>query len=356
MFLRNSWYVAMWGEALSPGALEGRQILGEPIVFFRKENGAIAAMLDVCPHRFAAFSVLGRLLPHDRIQCPYHGLEFSADGHCVRNPHSGGNLPSAACVKVYPAYEQDSLIWIWMGAPALADADTIPRFPLLTQSPPELMSKRDHLVLEASYVLITENLLDLSHASILHDGILGNAESIVANIKVVSDDISVSVTRLTPDIPVPGMYDLMYRQEGGRVDMWTTMTWRAPGCMVNDTGVTELNGDRAEGSGIFGHHFLTPISETRTLYHFCAVRQNPPRLSPDQEIEVREKISELRRTAFSDQDGVVIAAQQARVLNPAVDTSRPVLLKIDEAPVRFRRILDQLLSQERSLAEAAPTS
>lgn len=47
-----------------------------------------------------------------------------------------------------------------MGDVELANSDNIPRYPLLVDSPSELISKRDHLVLDASYILITEILDD----------------------------------------------------------------------------------------------------------------------------------------------------------------------------------------------------
>lgn len=347
MFLRNAWYVAMWGPDLAEGALERRRILGEPIVFFRKEDGGLGALADVCPHRFAAFSVLGRLLPGDRIQCPYHGLQFGVDGKCVHNPHGPGNLPEAATVKTYPVVERHSLVWIWMGEPARADLAAIPDMSLLDRADSAHATTRDWLVLDASYILITENLLDLSHANILHDGILGNEESIPAEIVVEQDGDKLSVMRLNENVPVPGMYDLMYRRDGGRVDMWTEMSWQAPGCMINDTGVTEVGGSRGDGSGIFGTHFLTPETETTTLYHFCAIRRNPVVLDAADAAHVRQRISELRRKAFEQQDGLVIATQQKQMLDPAINSAHPVLLKIDEAPVRFRRILDGLIAAEQ---------
>lgn len=352
MYLRNAWYVAMWAKNLGTDVIESRQILGEPIALYRKRDGGIAALLDVCPHRFSAFSGLGKILPGDRIQCPYHGLQFDSDGRCVHNPHGAGNTPSSAAVKTYPAYEQDAIIWIWMGDTKLANSDDIPRYPLLADSPPELISKRDHLVMDANYILIIENLLDLSHASILHDGVLGNEETIFAEIDVSEDGDELMVARLNRDVPVPGMHDLMFRRNGGQVDMWTDITWRAPGCLRNDTGVTDVGGTREDGTGIFGHHFLTPIDETTTSYHFCAVRQNPIELEADTETEVRNKISDLRHMAFEEQDGVVIAAQQKRMLNSAIDTSRPILLNIDDAPMRFRRILDRLIANEQPASDA----
>lgn len=347
MFLRNCWYVAMWSEALTGVSLHSRQIMGEPIIFFRTEDGTAVAMLDSCPHRFAAFSVLGRLLPEDRIQCPYHGLVFNTRGQCVHNPHGTGNLPASASVKTFPCHEQDTLVWVWMGDPARAETGSIPRFRTLVESPPELVSKRDYIEFDASYLLIVENLLDLSHSNILHEGILGNEESFVADIKVETGPASLTVTRLNSNVPVPGMYDLMYRQDGGRVDMWSKVTWHAAGNLVNDTGVTEVGGAWEAGSSIHGHHFLTPISEIKTLYHFCGVRQNPLTLDPKTEQHVRDQISVLRRTAFEHQDKAVISAQQLNLSNPAIDTSRPALFKIDDAPVRFRRILDKLVADEQ---------
>ncbi len=53
MFLRNYWYVAASDQEVQAKPL-GRTILGEPIVFFRTEDGTPAAMEDRCPHRQAA--------------------------------------------------------------------------------------------------------------------------------------------------------------------------------------------------------------------------------------------------------------------------------------------------------------
>ena len=50
-FVRNSWYVGTWADELAPGALLGRTILGEPVLFFRSAEGAVAALEDRCCHR-----------------------------------------------------------------------------------------------------------------------------------------------------------------------------------------------------------------------------------------------------------------------------------------------------------------
>ena len=81
-YLRNAWYVAAWSDDLGDGQLLSRTILKERIVLYRKSDGNVAALQDRCPHRFAPLH-MGKILHGDRIQCPYHGLEFNSSGTCV---------------------------------------------------------------------------------------------------------------------------------------------------------------------------------------------------------------------------------------------------------------------------------
>src|SRR5689334_18275971 len=111
-YLRNAWYVAMWGETLAD-TLVPRTILNEPVVFYRTADGRPVALTDRCPHRFPPLH-RGRRIGADRIRCGYHGLEFDRSGACVRNPHGDGRLPPAK-VRVYPVVEKHSILWIWMG-------------------------------------------------------------------------------------------------------------------------------------------------------------------------------------------------------------------------------------------------
>ena len=51
-FLTNAWYAACWADELQDKPL-GRTILGEPLVLYRADTGAVRALSDTCPHRFA---------------------------------------------------------------------------------------------------------------------------------------------------------------------------------------------------------------------------------------------------------------------------------------------------------------
>ena len=79
-YLRNRWYVAAWAHEIDSGPL-ARTIMDEPIVLFRGEGGAPAALEDSCAHRFVPLS-MGKV-ENGCIECPYHGLVFDATGACV---------------------------------------------------------------------------------------------------------------------------------------------------------------------------------------------------------------------------------------------------------------------------------
>src|SRR5262249_55992316 len=100
-YLRNAWYVAAWSDDLADGQLLSRTILKEPVVLFRKSDRHLAALQDRCPHRFAPLH-MGKIVDGDRVQCPYHGLEFDSSGACVLNPHRTKNIPPRPPLPTYP--------------------------------------------------------------------------------------------------------------------------------------------------------------------------------------------------------------------------------------------------------------
>ena len=203
-YLRNAWYVAAWSDGVGDGQLVPRTIMDEPIVLYRKADGAVAAIEDRCAHRFAPLS-MGKIVGGDRIQCPYHGLEFDGSGACVRNPHGTKNIPPRARVKSYPVIEKHKAVWVWMGD-APADAGKIPDFGVLDNVPELHTTKRDCIVIKANYQLIIDNLLDLSHTSYLHEGILGNADTVESDITAEQDGDDVVVGRHATNSAPPGMF------------------------------------------------------------------------------------------------------------------------------------------------------
>ncbi|ABE36882.1 rieske [2Fe-2S] domain protein [Paraburkholderia xenovorans LB400] len=345
-FLRNTWYAAGWSQDLAAGAMLGRTMLNEQLVLFRADDGTVSALSDICPHRFAPLH-LGKIVDGCRIQCAYHALEFDGTGACVKNPHGKQKIPAAAKLQAYPVVEKHSLIWVWMGEQAAADPSVIPDFSMLDPDSGFQVSRRDWLHMDASYDLVVDNLMDLSHTAFLHDGILGSKYTIKADTSLEQTGETVKVTRLMPNVPVPGFFDLMFNRDGGIVDYWTEIRWNLPGCLMNNTGVTLPGAPRSEGTGVYGMHFLTPETDVSCWYHFAAVRQNPRTWGEPIDTEIKEKISDLRRYAFEEQDQWIIKAQQQTILR-AKGNLQPVSLETDIGIERYKRILKAALVAERS--------
>lgn len=123
------------------------------------------------------------------------------------------------------------------------------------------------------------------------------------------------------------------------------MRWDAPGCLLNDTGVTAPGASRDEGTGFWGTHFLTPQTEDTTYYLFAAVRFNQISWGEPLDSKIHKQLSELRRIAFEDQDQMIIKAQQANMKRTPYPL-KPLMFDIDVGPVRYKRILDAMIHHE----------
>jgi vanillate O-demethylase monooxygenase subunit len=343
-YLRNAWYVAGWSDDLSDDRLLARTILSERIVFYRKPNGDIAALEDRCPHRFAPLS-MGKVVNGDRLQCPYHGLEFDPSGACVLNPHGNKHIPSRARVRSYPVTERHKAIWVWMGDQA-PDPAKVPDFSVLDNVPEMHATKRDRITIQANYELIIDNLLDLSHGSYLHEGILGNQETVEAEITVDVDGNDVVVGRHANNATAPGLFAILMPTKPERVDKFTRMRWMPPSNLRLVTGICMPGAAPESGTGYHAIHMLTPESDRTTHYFFTAVRFNVLTTDDKLNAQIQDKISTTRRFAFEEQDAPVIEAQQ-EIIDGSHTPVDPVLLAVDVGPVRYKQILAKLIRAEQ---------
>jgi len=126
MYLKNAWYVGATSEEVAGRPL-GRTILGEPVVFYRDEaTKAVAALEDRCCHRGAPLSS-GFLAPKG-LGCGYHGIVFDESGAAIEIPGQE-NIPARARVRAYRSRNVRVSAGSWMGDPARADEQAIPRIP-----------------------------------------------------------------------------------------------------------------------------------------------------------------------------------------------------------------------------------
>lgn len=340
-YLMNTWYVAAWDNEVAEGALLARTLLDRPIVLFRNEEGAVHALADRCPHRFAPLS-MGKLCG-GAVQCPYHGLEFDGAGACVRNPHGDGAIPKAARVASFPVVERHSLIWIWMGDAAKADPAAIPDFSCL-DGETQFVGKR-YLHVKANYVLETDNIMDLSHIQFLHGSTLGSDAVAKAETEVKEDGNTVWSLRMTSGEIMPDfLYQAMGVPHGTVVDRWIDVRWDAPANMALFAGAVPTGGTRADGRSTPTCHLFTP--ETATTSHYWFSISFPKEIGEGGQQIAEAQIDGLK-VPFSTEDLPMLEAQQNAMGDAEFWSLKPVLLVGDAGAIRARRVLDRLIAAER---------
>eukprot|EP00244_Chara_vulgaris_P009348 TRINITY_DN395_c0_g1_i2.p1 TRINITY_DN395_c0_g1~~TRINITY_DN395_c0_g1_i2.p1 ORF type:complete len:465 (+),score=71.95 TRINITY_DN395_c0_g1_i2:56-1396(+) len=156
--LRNFWYPIAFSADVDEKSLVPFDCFEEPWVLFRNLEGRIGCVRDECAHRACPLS-LGKVVD-GRVQCPYHGWEFSTSGACERMPST---TPSRISVRSLPCVEQDGMIWVWPGT------DT-PAAHISCCQPPSGYTIHAQIVVDVpvEHGLLIENLLDLAHAPFTH--------------------------------------------------------------------------------------------------------------------------------------------------------------------------------------------
>ncbi len=343
MFIQNAWYVAAWSNEISDQPF-ARRLLNIPIVLYRTSDGSPVALEDRCCHRGAALSkgcVIG-----DNLQCGYHGLLFNAQGTCIEIPGQA-RIPPSAKVRNYPIHEQDSLIWIWMGAAELADPHNIPAFPYHNDARAWPHQSTTFNV-KCNYRLIIDNLLDLTHLAYVHKTTIGgNPQAHVnAQFNITRKENGVYFIRWLLDCLPPPTYVSMvgFKQN---VDRWMEFEFFSPGAIHQFTGALLANtgaydqGLREGGFALRIFHGITPETEHSSHYFWSAAhgfRQN--------EADVTQKLFDAISLAFRE-DEEMLESQYERHL--AFPDGALLDIKHDAARIHANQVLDDLLAQEAAL-------
>ena len=161
-FVMNDWYVAAFGDDITHQLL-ARTLLGKRLVFYRATDQRVVALEDRCPHRSMPLSA--GTLEQDTIVCGYHGFRFNTEGDCIEVP-SQTSCPKNVGIKAYRTHERGAVVWIWMGDAEEADLSKLP--PQDWMEDADWARSQGYLSLQANYVRLHENLLDLTHLSYLH--------------------------------------------------------------------------------------------------------------------------------------------------------------------------------------------
>lgn len=333
-WLNNTWYQAGWADELEMNQPLARTLLGEPVVFYRRENGEIAALLDRCPHRFVPLSA--GTVCGDVVTCPYHGLAFEASGKCVVNPH--GAITSTMSVRSFPVVEKHTAIWIWMGDPDDADPKKIPDLSYIDRVPDTARS-RMYIPMEVNYQIAIDNIMDLSHADYVHANSIGGMMT-DAKVRSRADGDRIVIDWDARDCsPAPGFVSPVPLEDNA--DVWVQVTWQAPGVMVLLFSIVPPGGEHDPEGQVQAVHNMVPETETSTHYFMCSTRSFA---QENEEITAAMKVS--AEQAFVQEDKPILRMQQQRMGTKDFWELKPVLLPVDAAAVRVRRKLDELMAAE----------
>lgn len=344
MFARNAWYVAAWSHEVVGKPL-ARTLLNEPIVLFRDAGGAVAALEDRCCHR-------GTPLAHGTVvakglQCGYHGLVFDGNGRCVEIP-AQDTIPAKARVRSFPVHEKDRLVWVWTGEAAKADAADIVSHPYHDLWPHKVKTE----VLACNYALISDNLLDQSHAAYVHKSTLSSDLAAYARVEMKTTPTrhGVKFMRWMLGCQAPEIYARAVPFKG-RVDRWQEFEYVAPSCILQFTGAKDAGqgayerGERDGGFGLRMFYGITPETEHTSLFLWSVAnghRQDDPAAT--------ETLFRDIETAFKEDEDVLVA-QYARLRHTA---DRPLVdIASDGARVIARRALDRLIAAEQGVREVS---
>jgi phenylpropionate dioxygenase-like ring-hydroxylating dioxygenase large terminal subunit len=339
----QQWYAAAFSEDVTQQPL-ARTLLDQRLVLWRTESGVPVALVDRCPHRRAPLSqgaVVG-----ERIECPFHGLQFGADGQCALIPCQE-SIPKEAHIRGYPAVDRHGHIWVWFGDRQAADADAIPDLHWMTD--PDLKAVKGVMLIRANYLTVLDNLLDDTHLPFVHRNSIGTPKMVSAPIDVKYGNDWVAFSRWTLDTPPSPVH----ARAGGfttHVDRWFNVRYVKPTTVLIDVGSAPVGtgapeGDRSKGIGLFSNGTLTPGAGNTTWYFW----HNARNFAIDDEEISRNLHADMVRTF--EEDSVIVEAVQAVVESDPDPTQ--INIAGDVVSMRARRIVAQLIAAESAAREEA---
>lgn len=340
MFPKNAWYVACTPDEIATKPL-GRVICGERIVFYRGQEGQVAAVEDFCPHRGAPLS-LG-YVEDGNLVCGYHGLVMGCDGSTVSMP--GQRVRGFPCNKRFAVQERYGFVWVWPGDFDKADPATIHHLEWADSSDWAYGGGLFHM--GCDYRLMIDNLMDLTHETYVHSSSIGQKEIDEAAPKTTVDGETVTTARHMENIMAPPFWQMALRgnnlADDVPVDRWQICRFTPPSHVLIEVGVAHAGHGGYEADPKYKASsivvdFITPETETSIWYFWGMARNFNP-----QDQALTESIREGQGKIFSE-DLEMLERQQRNLL--AYPDRSLLKLNIDAGGVQARKILDRLMARE----------
>lgn len=199
--LRRYWQPAALADELAgPRPVVPVRLLGEDLVLFRDDEGALGLIGRHCPHRGVDLCY-GRL-EDNGLRCPFHGWHFDRSGQCMEQPGepAGSRMHENIRTTSYPVVEKNGVIFAYMGPgapPAFAQFDCF-------RAPDSHVFAFKGLW-ECNWLQALEVGIDPAHASFLHRFLEDEdpADSYGKQFRDKAANTELPMTQLLRDFPRP---------------------------------------------------------------------------------------------------------------------------------------------------------
>lgn len=349
--VKNCWYVAGLSSEFEPEKLTGHEIAGRVMVIWRTKDGEVTALDNRCAHKRFPLSE-GKLLSDGTLECAYHGLCYNAKGKCTKVPSQPGQkIPAQAKVNAFPVIEQDGLVWVWPGDPEKKDIRKPPRTPELVDPAYESIDSGP-MRIPANYLLLIENLLDITHFYPLHDGNIGDEEHSKVPVQYEEGtedgyDYIKTIRHIENYNQPPYLQDWFVYD---LVDRSHTHHMVSPGLTrveMRNAPPGELETDKERGYVLY--HFHTPIDDKNHIWWYCV------NCKADHKSKGDPKMSAAKRVASMFPDVVAedlwALEKQQKMFDVPDNGYSELFLKPDKALRRARQIFLKMLRQEQDKSQ-----
>lgn len=176
----NQWYIVLESKEVKKNKTLRVKRLGMNLAFWRDEAGRVCCIDNTCCHRGASLAC-GKIIS-GKLECPFHGFIYNANGIVESIPANGKNNPVPASMKVdsYEVYEDYGFIWLWWGEKEKKEPEP---FFFKELGDFSYSSFKDNW--NVHYSRAIENQLDVVHLPFVHKTTIGRGNKTLVNGPVV---------------------------------------------------------------------------------------------------------------------------------------------------------------------------
>jgi 5,5'-dehydrodivanillate O-demethylase oxygenase subunit len=323
--LRRYWQpICPSGEITAENPKKRLRILGEDLLVYRDDAGALVCIEEQCAHRRA--SLFYGFIEPGGIRCCYHGWKYDNTGRCIERPFEPREAANKICLKTYPLQLLGDVVFVYMGP---QPAPLLPRWDVLVRND----GHRAVVVLpihECNWLQIQENAADSVHTYYVH-----GHNSAVRNL---------------PTLPISGYYYRPITSYDWSVSEWGIERTIAYG---GDRPEIEIrpplifpNIVRIPEGPVEALHFRVPIDDTHTRIFWVGLR--PAKAGSTDGATESFQYAESLPLTYTDEDLATFYGQDRVVCETQgdiLDRTKELLGTTDRGIGMFRRMLPEQIDR-----------